>query len=158
MTGKVAVYPGTFDPFTLGHESIARRAAALFERVVVGVAASRREAMFALDERVEIAAEALRDAPNVEVAKFDTLLVDFVRAQGAAVVVRGVRTLADFEYEARMAAMNHKLFPDFETVFLTPREEYSSISATIVREIARHGGDVSDFVPTAVISRLQHKF
>ena len=100
----------------------------------------------------------MKPLANVEVAGFDTLLVDFVRARGAKIVVRGVRTVADFEYETRLAAMNRKLRPDLETVFLTPGEEFSSISATIVREIARHGGEVGQFVPAAVISHLQRKF
>ena len=158
MTGTVAVYPGTFDPLTRGHEDIVRRAAALFGHVVVAVAASRRDSLFPLTERVAIATEVLKPLANVEVAGFDTLLVDFVRARGAKIVVRGVRTVADFEYETRLAAMNRKLRPDLETVFLTPGEEFSSISATIVREIARHGGEVGQFVPAADISHLQRKF
>ncbi|MDR1424260.1 MAG: pantetheine-phosphate adenylyltransferase [Azoarcus sp.] len=158
MTGTVVVYPGTFDPLTQGHEDIVRRAAALFGHVVVAVAASRRDALFPLAERVAIAAEVLQPLANVEVVGFDTLLADFVRARGAKIVVRGVRTVADFEYEAQLATMNRKLYPDLETVFLTPSEKYSSVSATIVREIARHGGEVGQFVPAAVVAHLQRKF
>jgi pantetheine-phosphate adenylyltransferase len=158
MKDAIAVYPGTFDPLTCGHEDLVRRAASLFDQVIVAVAASRQGALFTLAERVEIAAEALRLLPNVEVVGFDCLLVDFVRQRGARVIVRGARTVADFEYEFRLAGMNRKLYPELETVFLTPAEEHGFLSATIVREIARHGGDVSKFVPAAVLSRLQQKF
>ncbi|MDR2925867.1 MAG: pantetheine-phosphate adenylyltransferase [Azoarcus sp.] len=157
MKDVTAVFPGTFDPFTLGHENLVRRAAAMFERLIVAVAASRQETLFPLAERVGIAAEVLRQVPNVQVVGFDCLLVDFLRQQDARIVVRGVRTQADFEYEARMTAMNRKLYPAMETVFLLPAEEYGYLSASVVREVARHGGDVSQFVPEAVFSRLQHK-
>jgi pantetheine-phosphate adenylyltransferase len=158
MKDSIAVYPGTFDPLTCGHEDIVRRAAMMFERVIVAVAASRKETLFPLDERIAITAEALRALPNVEVIGFDCLLVDFLHQHGARIVVRGVRNLADFEYEAQMAEMNRKIFPTLETVFLLPYEEHGAISATIVREIARHGGDVSQFVPEAVFRHLQQKF
>jgi len=158
MKDTVAVYPGSFDPFTRGHENLVCRVASMFERIIVAVAASRQETLFPLEERVEIAAEVLRGVPNVEVIGFDCLLVDFLRQQDARIVVRGVRTLADFEYEARMMAMNRKLYPVLETVFLLPAEEHGYLSASVVREIARHGGDVSQFVPEAVFSRLQRKF
>jgi len=158
MKDAVAVFPGTFDPFTLGHENLVRRSASMFERIIVAVAASRQETLFPLEERVDIAAEVLRPIPNVEVIGFDCLLVDFLRQRQARIVVRGVRTLADFEYEARMMAMNRKLYPVLETVFLLPAEEHGYLSASVVREIARHGGDVSQFVPEAVFSRLQRKF
>lgn len=158
MKDVTAVFPGTFDPLTLGHENLVRRAASLFERVIVAVAASRQETLFPLAERVDIAIEALRPFPNVQAIGFDCLLVDFLRQQDARIVVRGVRTQADFEYEARMMAMNRKLYPAMETVFLPPAEEYGYLSASVVREIARHGGDISQFVPEAVFSRLQRKF
>ena len=157
MKDSVAVYPGSFDPFTCGHENLVRRVASMFERIIVAIAASRQETLFPLGERVEIAAEVLRPIPNVEVIGFDCLLVDFLRQREARIVVRGVRTLADFEYEARMMAMNRKLYPVMETVFLLPDEEHGYLSASVVREIARHGGDVSQFVPEAVFSRLQRK-
>ena len=158
MKDAIAVFPGTFDPITCGHENLVRRAASLFDQLIVAVAASRQGALFSLNERVEIAAEALRTLPNVEVIGFDCLLVDFVRQRGARVIVRGARTVGDFEYEFQLAGMNRKLYPELETVFLTPAEEHGFLSATIVREIARCGGDVSKFVPAAVLSRLRQKF
>jgi pantetheine-phosphate adenylyltransferase len=149
------VYPGTFDPFTRGHEDLVRRAAALFDRVVVGVAASEsKRPMFTLAERVEMAREVLADAPNVAVASFSSLLMEFVHAQGGRVILRGLRAVSDFEYEFQMAGMNRRLWPRIETLFLTPSEQYMFVSATIVREIARFGGDVGDFVHPAVAKRL----
>ncbi|MDR2014517.1 MAG: pantetheine-phosphate adenylyltransferase [Azoarcus sp.] len=158
MKDATAVFPGSFDPFTRGHENLVRRASSMFEKVIVAVAASRQETLFPLAERVEIAAEVLCPIPNVQIIGFDCLLVDFLRERGIRIVVRGVRTLADFEYEARMMAMNRKLYPAMETVFLLPAEEHGYLSASVVREIARHGGDVSQFVPEAVFSRLRRKF
>jgi pantetheine-phosphate adenylyltransferase len=150
------VYPGTFDPFTRGHEDLVRRAARLFDRVVVGVAAGEaKRPMFTLDERVAMAREVLADAANATVVGFDTLLMKFVEAQGARAVLRGLRAVSDFEYEFQMAGMNRRLWPEVETLFLTPSEQYMFVSATIVREIARFGGDVSDFVHPAVAARLR---
>ncbi len=158
MKDGVTIYPGTFDPFTRGHEDLVRRAALLFEHVLVAVAKSNTKGpIFTLDERVEIAREVLAPFPNVQVVGFDCLLMDFVRAQNAHLILRGLRAVSDFEYEFQMAGMNRKLFPDVETVFLTPSEEYMFISATMVREIARFGGDVSKFVKPAVLARLQEK-
>lgn len=158
MKEGVAVYPGTFDPFTRGHEDLVRRASLLFDKVVVAVAESHGKApIFTLDERVEIAREALAPFPNVEVIGFDGLLMDFLQAQNARLILRGLRAVSDFEYEFQMAGMNRKLFPDVETVFLTPADEYMFISATMVREIARLGGDVSKFVQPAVNERLLQK-
>ena len=152
------VYPGTFDPFTRGHEDVARRAARLFDRVVVGVADSQsKRPYFETAERVAMAREVLAPLPNVDVVPFSTLLMDFVHAQGARVILRGLRAVSDFEYEFQMAGMNRNLFPDVETLFLTPSEQYMFISATIVREIARFGGDVSSFVHPAVLPRLRAK-
>jgi pantetheine-phosphate adenylyltransferase len=152
------VYPGTFDPFTRGHEDLVRRASRIFDRVVVAVAASSGKGpFFTLDERIEMALEVLRPYPNVEVHGFDTLLMDFVHAQGARIILRGLRAVSDFEYEFQMAGMNRKLYPDVETLFLTPDENYMFVSATIVREIARFGGDVSKFVQPAVAARLSAK-
>ncbi|MCC6608374.1 MAG: pantetheine-phosphate adenylyltransferase [Burkholderiales bacterium] len=153
-----AVYPGTFDPLTRGHEDLVRRAAALFDEVVVGVAESRgKHPFFTTTERVEMAAESLAAYKNVKVRAFAGLLRDFVREQGARVILRGLRAVSDFEYEFQMAGMNRSLIPDVETVFLTPDEKYMFISATIVREIALMGGDVSLFVPPLVLDRLQAK-
>ena len=158
MREGVAIYPGTFDPFTRGHEDLVRRASLLFDRVVVAVAKSSGKApIFGLEERVEIASEALEPFPNVEVTGFDGLLMDFLRERDARLILRGLRAVSDFEYEFQMAGMNRKLFPDVETVFLTPAEEYMFISATMVREIARLGGDVSKFVQPAVNERLLQK-
>jgi pantetheine-phosphate adenylyltransferase len=158
MREGVAIYPGTFDPFTRGHEDLVRRASLLFDRVVVAVAKSSGKApIFGLEERVEIASEVLEPFPNVEVTGFDGLLMDFLRERDARLILRGLRAVSDFEYEFQMAGMNRKLFPDVETVFLTPAEEYMFISATMVREIARLGGDVSKFVQPAVNERLLQK-
>jgi pantetheine-phosphate adenylyltransferase len=158
MRDTVAVYPGTFDPFTRGHEDLVRRAALLFERVLVAVAASHGKGpIFSTVERVGIASEALKSFPNVEVSGFDGLLMEFVQQREARVIIRGLRAVSDFEYEFQMAGMNRKLFPDVETVFLTPAEEYMFISATMVREIARLGGDVSKFVQPPVLEHLRRK-
>jgi pantetheine-phosphate adenylyltransferase len=158
MKDAVAVYPGTFDPFTRGHEDLVRRSALLFHRVIVAVAASRgKSPIFSTEERVGIASEVLKSFPNVEVLGFDGLLMEFLRQQKARVIIRGLRAVSDFEYEFQMAGMNRKLFPDVETVFLTPAEEYMFISATMVREIARLGGDVSKFVQPSVLEQLRQK-
>lgn len=158
MKDTVAVYPGTFDPFTRGHEDLVRRAALLFDRLVVAVAQSHGKGpIFTLDERVSIARESLKAFPNVTVTGFDGLLMDFLQVQNARVILRGLRAVSDFEYEFQMAGMNRKMYPDVETVFLTPAEEYMFISATMVREIARLGGDVSKFVQPTVLARLQQK-
>ena len=149
------VYPGTFDPFHRGHEDLVRRAARLFDVVTVAVAASSGKGpYFNLDERIEMAREVLRPFANVEVRGFSTLLLDFVRGEGARVILRGLRAVSDFEYEFQMAGMNRKLYPDVETLFLTPDESYMFVSATIVREIARFGGNVSQFVHPVVAARL----
>lgn len=154
----LAVYPGTFDPLTLGHEDQVRRAARLFDRVVLAVADSRaKRPFFTLDERVAMAREVLADVPNIEVAGFSGLLMKFVQERGARVVVRGLRAVSDFEYEFQLAGMNRGLYPEVETVFLTPGERFMFISATIVREISVLGGDVSNFVPPVVAKRLAEK-
>jgi pantetheine-phosphate adenylyltransferase len=154
----VAVYPGTFDPLTRGHEDLVRRAASVFAKLVVGVADSRNKGpFFTMDERIAIAREVLGHYPNVEVAGFRGLLKDFVREQGARVIVRGLRAVSDFEYEFQMAGMNRHLLPDVETLFMTPSEQYQFISGTIVREIATMGGDVSKFVFPSVDKWLKAK-
>jgi pantetheine-phosphate adenylyltransferase len=143
-----AVYPGTFDPLTCGHEDLVRRAARLFDSVVVGVAASRgKNPLFSVDERLAIAREALAPVGNVEVAPFTGLMVDFAALHHADVVVRGIRAVSDFDYEFQLAGMNRQLRSGFETVFMTPSDEYQFVSATLVREIALLGGDISPFVP-----------
>jgi len=153
-----AIYPGTFDPITLGHEDQVRRAARLFDRVILAVADSRaKKPFFTLEERVAMAREVLGDVPNIEVAGFSGLLMKFVQERGARVVVRGLRAVADFEYEFQLAGMNRGLYPEVETVFLTPGERFMFISSTIVREISVMGGDVSKFVPVSVAARLAEK-
>ena len=157
MSMTKVVYPGTFDPITRGHEDVVRRAAGLFEEVVVAIAASRTATLFTLDERVAMAREVFAGFDNVKVQGFDGLLMSFARSQNARVVLRGLRAVSDFEYEFQMAGMNRTLHPDVETVFLTPAEQYTFISASIVREIARFGGDVSKFVSPSVVARLKEK-
>jgi pantetheine-phosphate adenylyltransferase len=153
-----AVYPGTFDPITLGHQDLVRRAAALFDKVVVGIAASEaKRPFFQLEERIRLAREVLKPYRNVTIEGFRGLLMDFVRAQKAQVILRGLRAVSDFEYEFQMAGMNRNLYPDVETVFLTPAEQYQFISATIVREIASLGGDVSKFVQPLVVRALAER-
>ncbi|AJP56227.1 pantetheine-phosphate adenylyltransferase [Pandoraea vervacti] len=143
----VAIYPGTFDPLTRGHEDLVRRAAGIFDKLVVGVADSRnKKPFFSLEERIDIAREVLGHYPNVSVEGFSGLLKDFVRKHQARVIVRGLRAVSDFEYEFQMAGMNRYLLPDVETMFMTPSDQYQFISGTIVREIAQLGGDVSKFV------------
>jgi pantetheine-phosphate adenylyltransferase len=153
-----AVYPGTFDPLTRGHEDLVRRASGLFDRLVVGVAISANKSpFFSLEERLQIANEVLGHYPNVKVESFSGLLKDFVRANDARVIVRGLRAVSDFEYEFQMAGMNRYLLPDVETLFLTPSDQYQFISGTIVREIAILGGDVSKFVFPSVEKWLKEK-
>jgi pantetheine-phosphate adenylyltransferase len=153
-----AVYPGTFDPLTRGHEDLVRRASKLFDHVVVGVADSRsKRPFFSMQERVEIAQEVLGHYPNVQVCGFTGLLKDFVREHEAKVIVRGLRAVSDFEYEFQMAGMNRYLLPDVETIFLTPSDQYQFISGSIVREIAQLGGDVSKFVFPSVEKWLNER-
>jgi pantetheine-phosphate adenylyltransferase len=152
------VYPGTFDPVTKGHEDLVRRAAKLFDHVVVGIADSEsKRPMFTTDERISMAREVFTRYANVEVAGFSGLLMDFVHSIGAWVIVRGLRAVSDFEYEFQMAGMNRNLYPEVETLFLTPAEQYLFMSSTIVREIARLGGNVEKFVHPTVAARLTAK-
>ncbi|MDH4326331.1 MAG: pantetheine-phosphate adenylyltransferase [Betaproteobacteria bacterium] len=153
-----AVYPGTFDPLTRGHEDLVRRAAKLFDPLIIGVAKSRgKSTFFSLQERTDMAQEVLGDLKNVKIASFTGLLADFVRKHDAHVVIRGLRAVSDFEYEFQLAGMNRSLYPDFETLFLTPSEQHMFISATLVREIATLGGDVAKFVHPYVGRRLAAK-
>jgi pantetheine-phosphate adenylyltransferase len=153
-----AVYPGTFDPLTRGHEDIVRRAASLFDGLIIGVADSQaKRPFFTRSERVDMASEVLRDLKNVKVVGFSGLLINFIREHQARVIMRGLRAVADFEYEFQLAGMNRNLYPDVETVFLTPSEQHMFISATLVREIATLGGDVSKFVHPLVRDKLMEK-
>jgi pantetheine-phosphate adenylyltransferase len=154
----VAVYPGTFDPFTRGHEDLVRRASSIFGELIVGVADSRsKHPFFTLKERIEIAQEVLGHYSNVKIVGFTGLLKDFAREHNARVIVRGLRAVSDFEYEFQMAGMNRYLLPDVETLFLTPSDQYQFISGTFVREIASMGGDVSKFVFPSVEKWLIQK-
>ena len=154
----IAVYPGTFDPITLGHEDVVRRAAQLFPHVIVAVAAGHhKKTMFSLDERIDMTREAVRPYPGVQVESFEGLMRDFVVARGARAMVRGLRAVTDFDYEFQLAGMNRSLMPDVETVFLTPGDKYQFISSTFVREIASLGGEVDKFVSPSVNLRLLQK-
>jgi pantetheine-phosphate adenylyltransferase len=156
---RVAVYPGTFDPITNGHVDLVTRAAPLFDRLVVVIAESTNKApSFGLAERISLARVALAGVPNIEVRGFSTLLGDIVEAVGAGVILRGLRAVSDFEYEFQLASMNRHLIPTAETLFLTPAEQYSFISSSLVREIARLGGDVSGFVHPAVQQALRNNY
>ncbi len=157
MNGSI-VYPGTFDPITNGHTDIVLRAARMFDRVIVGVAASTSKATtFSADERVELATEVLKTIGNAEVARFDGLLADFAREQGAFVIMRGLRAVSDFEFEFQLAGMNRHLFPEADTIFVTPAEEYTFISSSLVREIATLGGNVAEFVHPVVLTALRER-
>ncbi|MCY3803191.1 MAG: pantetheine-phosphate adenylyltransferase [Gammaproteobacteria bacterium] len=155
----VAVYPGTFDPITNGHTDLVRRACVLFDSVVVGVAVrgGGKQPFFDLAERVELAQQSLARIPNAKVHGFDGLLVDFARQQGAKAILRGLRAVSDFEFEFQLASMNRRLDDKFETIFMTPSEEHTFISSSLVREIASLGGDVSRFVSPPVVKALQTK-
>lgn len=153
---RIAVYPGTFDPITNGHVDLVDRAAPLFERLIVGVAESPgKSPALPLAQRVRLVRDALAGFDNVEVRGFDSLLAHFVTEVGGGVLLRGLRAVSDFEYEFQLASMNRHLIPEVETLFLTPAEQYGFISSSLVREIARLGGDVSGFVPPAVAQALQ---
>lgn len=157
-TRLTAVYPGTFDPMTLGHDDLMRRASRLFDRLIVAVAAGHhKRTMFTIAERLDMARELATPYANVEVVAFRGLLRDFVVDRGGKVVIRGLRAVSDFEYEFQMAGMNRQLMPDVETVFLTPSDQYQFVSGTFVREIATLGGDVSKFVAPSVLRRLQER-
>lgn len=159
MSQSTVIYPGTFDPITNGHVDLVERAARLFDKVVVSIAFSaKKEPLFSLEERVELCRQSLAQIDNVEVKGFSNLLTDFARSEGARCVLRGLRAVADFEYEFQLANMNRALYPEFESVFLTPSEHLSYISSSLVREIASLDGDVTPFVPPVVAAALAAKF
>jgi pantetheine-phosphate adenylyltransferase len=159
MNKRTAMYPGTFDPITNGHNDLVRRAASIFDRLVVAIAANPHKApMFSLEQRVEMARSVLTDVHNVEVRGFVGLSVDFARQNGLTVIVRGLRAVSDFEFEFQLANMNRHLSPEIETVFMTPQEQYTFISSTLVREIAVLGGNVSEFVhPLVEVELKRHR-
>lgn len=151
-----AVYPGTFDPITNGHTDLVERAARLFDKVVLAIAASpAKQPAFDLEQRVELAGAVLAHLDNVEVCRFDGLLVEFVRSQQAQVILRGLRAVSDFEYEFQLAGMNRQLAPEVETLFLTPAEKYGYVSSSLVREVASLGGDITPFVHEKVVAALK---
>ena len=159
MRTNCVIYPGTFDPITNGHVDLTERAARLFDRVVVAIAHSeKKKTLFSLERRVELCEAALSHLDNVEVVGFSNLLTDFVKSQNARCVLRGLRAVADFEYEFQLANMNRAMYPEFESVFLTPSEHLSYISSTLVREIAALEGDISPFVPVQVAEALRDRF
>ena len=158
MSQQTAIYPGTFDPITVGHTDLVERAARLFDKVVVAVAKGTvKSPFFSLEERIQLACEALAHFDNVEVCGFDSLLVEFMRECEASVIIRGLRAVSDFEYEFQLASMNRHLRSDIETVFLTPAEQYSYISSSLVREIAVLGGDITPFVPANVVAAIRNR-
>lgn len=159
MRTNTVIYPGTFDPITNGHVDLAERAAQLFDRVVVAIAHSEKKTpLFSLEQRVELCESSLAHLDNVEVTGFSNLLTDFAKSQGARCVLRGLRAVADFEYEFQLANMNRAIYPEFESIFLTPSEHLSFISSSLVREIAALNGDVTPFVPAQVSAALSERF
>ncbi|POU72943.1 pantetheine-phosphate adenylyltransferase [Leclercia sp. LSNIH6] len=153
-----AIYPGTFDPVTNGHIDIVTRAASMFDTVILAIAASpSKKPLFDLDERVTLAKAATAHLPNVDVVGFSDLMANFARAQQANILIRGLRAVADFEYEMQLAHMNRHLMPELESVFLMPSKEWSFISSTLVKEVARHAGDVTHFLPASVHQALMDK-
>lgn len=155
---NIAIYPGTFDPITYGHVDLVDRAATIFESVIIAIAASHnKKPLLTLEERVQLTAEALKNRPNVMVKGFDSLLLEFAKQHRANVILRGLRTVTDFEYEFQLASMNRRLDPEIETMFLMPAENYMCVSSSLVKEIALLGGDVTAFVPDEVVKALDKK-
>lgn len=156
---NVAIYPGTFDPITFGHVDLIERAAAMFDRVIVAIAANKRKSpLFSLSERVDLANSIVKGNQKIIILGFENLLTDFAIEQGAKIILRGLRAVSDFDYEFQLAGMNRNLAPDIETIFLMPAEHYTFVSSSFVREIASLGGDVSQFVPKEVAEALKKKF
>jgi len=161
LTGSKAIYPGSFDPLTLGHDDIVRRALRLADQVLIAVAETSthlKQHAFGLDERVRLIADVYADEPGVEVVPFSGLLVDFAARHGARVIIRGLRAVSDFEYEFQMALMNRSLSPEIEVIFMAPASNYTFLSSSLVREVAALGGDVSPYVPAAVLKSLVGRY
>ncbi len=159
MKTHTVIYPGTFDPITNGHVDLTERAARMFDKVVVAIAYSEKKTpLFSLEERIELCQQSLAHLDNIEVVGFSNLLIDFAKSQGSSCVLRGLRAVADFEYEFQLANMNRAMYPEFESVFLTPSEHLSYISSSLVREIAALDGDITPFVPAVVAAALAEKF
>ncbi len=156
---KKAIYAGTFDPMTLGHLDVVERAARIFPELIISVAdLTGKDTLFSKEERVELVKAAVADLPNVKVESFDGLLVNYARSQGVGVIIRGLRAVSDFEYEFQMALTNRRLAPDIETLFLMPKQDYSFLNSTNIKQVASLGGDVAEFVPAAVDQALKEKF
>ena len=156
---RKAIYPGSFDPITFGHQDIIERSSAIFDELIVGVLNnSAKNSLFSVDERVSMLRELTRDIPNVTVDSFDGLLVDYMKESGATIIVRGLRAVTDFEYELQIAQTNHVEYPEVETVFLTTNLKYSYLSSSVVREFAAYGGDISKFVPHPFVDRVYQKY
>ncbi|SFV77598.1 Phosphopantetheine adenylyltransferase [hydrothermal vent metagenome] len=158
MTKKIAIYPGSFDPITNGHIDLIKRASKLFDEVIIGITQnSKKSAFLSIDQRLDMANKTLSDISNIKVMSFNTLLVDFAKAQNAQVILRGLRAVSDFEYEFQLSGMNKHLNPTIETLFMTPAEQYANISSSLVREILSLGGDISHFVPKSVEALLKQQ-
>jgi pantetheine-phosphate adenylyltransferase len=156
---KIAIYPGTFDPVTNGHLDVIERALSLFDKVIVVIARNpKKETLLTEQERIELLRESLTGVPNVEIHATDKLTVEFARSVSANAIIRGIRAVSDFEYEFQIALMNRKLCPEITTVFLMPNEKYTYLNSSIIRELARYGADISEFVPPAVAKKLKEKF
>ncbi|MDP2480133.1 MAG: pantetheine-phosphate adenylyltransferase [Candidatus Palauibacterales bacterium] len=157
----VAVYPGSFDPLTLGHDDIIRRGLRIVDRLIVAVAETStqdKRALFTIEERVQVIASVYANEAALEVVSFSGLLVDFARSRDARLIIRGLRAVSDFEYEFQMALMNRSLWPELDVIFMAPDNRYTFLSASLVREVARLGGDVSEYVPPAVLERMVERF
>ena len=159
MSEKIAIYPGTFDPITLGHLDIAKRASSLFDKVIITLAInSSKTPLFSKEERLDFMRDAVKDIPNVMVDSFEGMLIKFAEEMGASAVIRGLRAMSDFEFEFQLALMNRKQNQEITTVFLMPHEKYTYLNSTIIREVARFGGDVSSFITPYVAEKLMNKF
>lgn len=156
---RKAIYPGSFDPITFGHQDIIERSSSIFDELIVGVLNnSAKNSLFSVDERVSMLRELTKGIPNVTVDSFDGLLVDYMKESGATIIVRGLRAVTDFEYELQIAQTNHVEYPEVETVFLTTNLKYSYLSSSVVREFAAYGGDISKFVPPQFVNRIYRKY